>query len=44
MISPLRLTFVKLPKGGRSLKPENYPQFTMLWQALASIAVAFEAL
>lgn len=43
-ISPLRLSFVRLESGGKSLKPDNYPSFTMLWQALASIAVAFEAL
>ncbi len=30
-ISPIRLTFVKLPSGGKKLKPENYPSFTMLW-------------
>ena len=43
-ISPIRLTFVKLPSGGKKLKPDNYPSFTMLWQALASVAVVFEAL
>ena len=30
-ISPIRLTFVKLPSGGKKLKPDNYPSFTMLW-------------
>ena len=43
-ISSIRLTFVKLPSGGRKLKPDNYPSFTMLWQALASVTVVFEAL
>ncbi len=43
-ISPIRVTFVKLPSGGNSLKPDNYPRLTILWQALASISVAFEAL
>lgn len=44
VISPIRLSFVKLQSEGRSLKPDNYPTFTMLWQAVASVAVCFEAL
>ena len=43
-ISSIRLTFVQLPSRGRSLKPDNYPKFTMFWQAIASVKVAFEAL
>jgi alpha-1,2-mannosyltransferase len=43
-ISPIRLSFVRLPSLGKSLKPENYPTFTMLWQAWASVKVCFEAL
>jgi alpha-1,2-mannosyltransferase len=33
-----------LPSRGRSLKPDLYPSFTMLWQAIASVRVCFEAL
>jgi len=43
-ISPIRLSFIQLPSRGKSLKPENYPSFTMFWQAWASVRVAFEAL
>lgn len=43
-ISSIRLIFVQLPSRGRKLKPENYPKFTMFWQAWASVSVAFEAL
>ena len=43
-ITTIRLSFVHLPSGGRALKPELYPRFTMFWQAWASIAVSFEAL
>ncbi len=35
--------FVKLLTADR-LKPDNYPSLTILWQALASIKVCFEAL
>lgn len=42
-LSEKNLAFVKL-KHADSLKPENYPSWTMLWQALASIKVCFEAL
>lgn len=35
---------MRLPSGGRRLKPDNYPSFTMMWQAFASVAVVFEAL
>lgn len=43
-VSPIRLNFIRLPSGGKSLKPENYPRFTMFWQLIASISVCFEAL
>lgn len=42
-INQKNLTFIKIPSGGKSLKPENYPSWTMLWQAIASVKVAFEA-
>lgn len=41
---PLNLHFVKLRSEGKSLKPDNYPSFTMFWQAWASVKVCFEAM
>jgi len=35
--------FVKLNLAD-SLKPDNYPSLTIVWQAIASIRVCFEAL
>ena len=42
-ISAKNLTFIKLSTANR-LKPENYPTFTIFWQALAMVRVCFEAL
>ncbi len=42
-ISSNNLTFVKVPNCD-SIKPDNYPSFTLFWQALASIRVCFSAL
>lgn len=30
-VTSINLSFVKLPSGGRALKPELYPRFTMFW-------------
>ena len=43
-IASINLHFIKLKSEGTSLRPDNYPSFTMLWQTWASIKVFFEAL
>jgi len=42
-INPEEIEFVQLYRSA-DLKPENYPSFTMLWQAVAQIRVCLEAM
>lgn len=44
-ISQKNLTFVDLNREvAHSLEPKNYPTFTLIWQALASVRVCIHAL